>query len=456
MVMLTTINPSTGVKCGEYQLMSREDVMQIIAGMHVVWQTWQRSALEVRAGYLRELAKLLLKERDALAALMTQEMGKPITQAKSEVEKCALLCDYYAQNGAQFLQPELVSTEFHKSYSSFQPLGIIFAIMPWNFPLWQVMRFAVPNLMAGNAGLLKHAPNVTGTALMIEQLFLTAGFPTGLFRSLVVDVSLAPDIIQHPYVAGVTLTGSERAGKAVASVAGAALKKVVLELGGSDPYIVLADADLELAANECVLSRLNNAGQVCIAAKRIIVVESVKDKLQELVLNQAKNYVMGSPNAPDTMLGPMAREDLRADLHAQVQRAIAAGARCVLGGVLPTGPGYYYPATVLLDVPVDSPAFREEMFGPVICITGAKDTEEAIALANDTDYGLAGAVFTSDIKRGEVIARDQISAGVCAVNMHVSSDPRLPFGGIKHSGYGRELARVGMHEFLNIKTVVVA
>ncbi|HBI21598.1 MAG TPA: succinate-semialdehyde dehydrogenase, partial [Legionella sp.] len=329
-------------------------------------------------------------------------------------------------------------------------------IMPWNFPFWQVLRFAVPNLMVGNAGLLKHAPNSTGTALLIEQLLLEAGFPKNVFRSLIIDVDLAPFVIHHAHVAGVTLTGSNPAGKSVASEAGAALKKVVLELGGSDPYVILEDADLERAAEQCVLSRLNNAGQVCIAAKRMIVVECVKSAFEALVLAKAKTYAMGDPQDSKTTLGPMAREDLRAKLHDQVTRSIAAGARCLLGGTLPNRHGYYYPATVLTDITVDSPAFHEELFGPVICIIGAKDEEQAMRLANATAFGLASAIFTQDLEKGERLARDGIEAGTCAVNTLVASDPRLPFGGIKQSGFGRELSMEGMHEFVNIKTVIVS
>ena len=310
--------------------------------------------------------------------------------------------------------------------------------------------------MVGNAGLLKHAPNSTGSALFIEELMLKAGFPNGLFRSLVIDVSLSPFIIHHPHVMAVTITGSNLAGKSVAQEAGAAMKKVVLELGGNDPYIILEDADLELAAEQCVLSRLNNAGQVCIAAKRMIVVKKLKPLFEALVLKKAKTYLMDDPLNPNTLLGPLAREDLRIKLHDQVERSIKAGARCIMGGILPTNKGYYYPATVLTNVSNDSPAFREELFGPVICIIEAKDEAHALELANNTEFGLAGAIFTRDLIKGEALARKAIHAGTCAVNTYVKSDPRLPFGGIRQSGYGRELAIEGMREFVNIKTVIVS
>ncbi len=456
MAMMTTINPTTEQICGQYPLMNAIEVDTLIQDMHAVQKSWAHSPFETRKTCLLNLAHILLQNKQKAATLITNEMGKPMTQSLIEIEKCAKLCEFYREAGEAFLKPQMIQTEFYKSYRTFQPLGIIYAIMPWNFPFWQVMRFAVPNLMAGNGGLLKHAPNSTGTALLIEQFMLEAGFPKNLFRSLVIEVSLSPLIIQHPLIAGVTLTGSNQAGMSVASEAGAALKKVVLELGGSDPYIILEDADLELAAEQCVLSRLSNAGQVCIAAKRMIVVEKVKQAFEALVLEKAKTYIAGSPHDVATKLGPMARDDLRMKLKSQVERAIKAGARCLLGGKLPKGPGYFYPATVLTNVTIDSPAFSEELFGPVICIIKAKDTEEAITLANATPFGLAGAIFTKNLELGEEIARYRIDAGTCAVNTLVASDPRLPFGGIKQSGYGRELAIEGIHEFVNIKTILVA
>lgn len=455
MGVIQTINPATETTCGTYNIMSQDEVANIIEKMHRVQQSWSNCDIDLRMQCLDRAGDLLLKNKVNYATLITNEMGKPMTQAIGEIEKCARLCKYYAKESKRFLQPEMIQTEYYKSYRSFQPLGIIFAIMPWNFPFWQVMRFAAPNLMLGNAGLLKHAPNSTGTAIAIEKLFVEAGFPEGLFRSLVIDVDLAPFVIHHPHIQGVTLTGSNIAGQSVAKEAGMALKKVVLELGGSDPYVILEDADLDRAAEQCVLSRLGNAGQVCIAAKRLIVVNAVKEAFEAKVAEKVKQYEMGDPLDASTLLGPMARADLRTKLDDQIKRAIKKGARCVLGGVLPKGTGYYYPATLLLDVTVDSPAFREEMFGPVVCITGAKDETEALRLANQSEFGLAAAVFTSNIAKGEAIARDALIAGTCAVNVYVSSDPRLPFGGIKQSGYGRELAIEGMREFANIKTVIV-
>ena len=453
---IITINPATEEPCGHYSLMTQDDVNTIIQAMHPVQKNWSQSPLALRARCLSRLADLLLENKDVIATLITNEMGKPITQSIAEVEKCARLCEYYAKTGAAFLKAEPIQTEFYKSYRSFQPLGIILAIMPWNFPLWQAMRFAVPNLMAGNAGLLKHAPNSTGVALLLEKFIFKAGFPEGLFRCLVMDVSLVPFVIHHTHIMGVTLTGSNLAGKSVAAEAGAALKKVVLELGGSDPYVILEDADLDLAAEQCVTSRLNNAGQVCIAAKRIIVVKKVKAAFEALVFEKAARYILGDPLDPKTLMGPMARDDLRLKLHDQVQQSIAAGDRCVSGGILPTRKGYYYPVTILSDVSADSPALCEELFGPVICIINANDEEHAMRIANTTEFGLAGAVFTRDLEKGERLARTGIDAGTCSVNVSVSSDPRLPFGGIKQSGFGRELSSEGMREFMNVKTVIVA
>ena len=452
---IEVINPATGVLDKSYELMNQSQVDNILSTMEDVRATYVTTSWEQRRQLMQKVADLLEQQVDHFAAIITREMGKPITQAIAEVNKCAVLCRYYAEQAQSFLQDDLIKTDHSKSYRCYRPLGIIFAIMPWNFPLWQVMRFAVPNLMLGNAGVLSHAPNSTGIGLAIEQLFVDAGFPAGLFRSLVIDVDLAPWVIHHPLVKGVTLTGSERAGKAVASEAAQALKKVVLELGGSDPYVILADADLEHAAEQCILSRLNNAGQVCISAKRIIVVEEIKDQFEALILEKAKRYVAGDPTDSQTTLGPMARTDLRDQLHDQVQRCIEAGAHCLLGGQLPDGPGYYYPATVLTHIKPDSPACREELFGPVICLISAKDEGHALTLANDTIYGLGAAVFTKDLSKGEHIAANILNAGTCNVNMLVGSDPRLPFGGIGASGYGRELAREGLHEFSNIKTVVV-
>lgn len=456
MAVLKVVNPATENLLNQYETMPIEEVLAVIDNVEDARKNWCQSTWGERRRLMCKVAELLRENKDHYASIITEEMGKPITQARAEIEKCALLCEYYADHAEAQLQPELIDAERTKSYRSYHPLGIIFAIMPWNFPFWQVLRFAVPNIMGANAALLKHAPNSTGAALAIEKLFEQAGFPKHLFRSLVIDVDLVPAVIEHPKVAGVTLTGSGKAGAIVGSQAAQALKKVVLELGGSDPYLILEDADLDLAAEQCVTSRLNNAGQVCISAKRIIAVDAIYDQFVEKVLERVKNYQCGDPALESTNMGPMARLDLLEQLDDQVQRSIAAGVECVLGGERLTREGYYYAPTVFLDVKKGTPAYDEELFGPVVSILHAKDEKDAINIANDTPFGLGAAVFTRDIERGETIARDQLNAGTCVVNTLVASDPRLPFGGIKQSGFGRELAAEGLHEFMNIKTVVIA
>lgn len=453
---IEVINPATGKVDKKYELMSQKDIDKILTQMEKVRTDWLKTTFEARSQLMRNAAKILREQQTDYAKVITREMGKPISQAKGEIEKCTWLCEHYADHAEHYLQPELIKTESKKAYRCYQPLGIIYAVMPWNFPFWQVLRFAVPNLMGGNAGVLKHAPNSTGAALAIEKLFEKAGFPKGLFRSLVIDVDLSPYVISHPLVQGVTLTGSERAGTAVASDAAKALKKVVLELGGSDPYLILDDADLDIAAEQCAKSRLSNAGQVCISAKRIIVVEKIREAFLKKLMEQVAKFKCGDPMDENTTMGPMAREDLRKQLDDQVKRSIAAGAKCLQGGKPVSGDGFFYEPTVLANIKKGMSAYDEELFGPVVCIFDAKDEADAIRIANDSAYGLGAAVFTQDLARGEKIAREQLHAGTCNVNMLVGSDPRLPFGGIKRSGYGRELAAEGIHEFMNIKTVSVA
>jgi succinate-semialdehyde dehydrogenase/glutarate-semialdehyde dehydrogenase len=453
---ITTVNPATGKPLSSYKVFSAEKVTATIQATAQAQQQWQTTSFAERKQRMLAFAVLLQKKQKALAESITQEMGKPITQSMSEVEKCIWLCEHYAENAAVYLTEEVVPTEMRKSYVCYQPLGVIFAIMPWNFPLWQVLRFAVPNIMAGNAALVKPALNVMGTGLMIESLFKKAGFPTHLCRVLVIEVEQASQVIAHPQVAGVTLTGSVSAGKAVAQQAASALKKVMLELGGSDPYLILADANLEQAVEACLFSRLNNAGQVCIAAKRIILVPEVAERFKQLLLEKVALYSLGNPQLATTKLGPMARKDLRDTVHQQVTTSIQHGAKLLVGGTVPAGDGFYYPVTVLDAVKPGMPAYSEEIFGPVIALLEAQDEADAIRIANDVSYGLGAALFTQDIARGEEIACKQIRAGTCFVNRHVASDPRLPFGGIKHSGFGRELGREGIREFVNIKTIAIA
>ncbi|MGF1740297.1 NAD-dependent succinate-semialdehyde dehydrogenase [Vibrio profundum] len=426
MKTLDVINPSTGTLLNSYPIMSKDKVMSIVSEVGETQKQWRDSDGETRCKLMLNVAALLRKNNQKYAEIITQEMGKPIAQALREIEKCAFLCEYYAEAAEEHLKPRVIQAAHSKSYVSYQPLGIIFAVMPWNFPFWQVMRFAVPNIMGGNAALLKHAPNSTGAALAMEELFLEAGFPEHLFRSLVVDVDVVQSVIEHPLVCGVTLTGSGKAGAIVGAEAATALKKVVLELGGSDPYVILKDADLDHAASQCIESRLDNAGQVCISAKRLIVVDEIYDTFVEKVKAKVQEYQCNDPMNPSTNIGPMAREYLMHELDNQVQRSISAGATCLLGGKQLSRDGYFYEPTLLVDVKEGIPAYHEELFGPVVCVLKAKDEDDAIRIANDSVFGLAGAVFTQDIEKGERLAREKIHVGACAVNTKVASDPRLP------------------------------
>ena len=451
---LESINPANGEVVHTYDEMQWEQVNEVIESSHRAFLQWQQTQISDRAPLMKKAAAILQDRKEEFAEVMAIEMGKPVAQGRGEVEKCAWTCDFYAEHAQKYLAPELVQTDASKSFVTFQPLGIVLAIMPWNFPFWQVFRFAAPALMAGNAGLLKHASNVSGSALAIENIFQEAGFPPNLFRTLLVGSKNINAVIEHPLVKAVTLTGSTPAGKSVAAKAGSLLKKTVLELGGSDPYVILGDADLEMTVDTCVTSRLINGGQSCIAAKRFIVVEPLREKFERMFVEKMRAKKMGNPmEAVD--LGPQAKRDLRDDLHRQVQQSIQIGARLLLGGVLPDDQGAYYPPTVLTGVRKGMPAYDEELFGPVAAVITARDEEDAIRIANDSQFGLGAAVFTRDVTKGERIAAERLEAGCCFVNAFVKSDPRLPFGGIKESGYGRELSHFGIREFVNIKTVYV-
>lgn len=452
---LQTINPATGELLRDYPEMELPEVLSILDKVQEDYLLWRERPVAKRAALFQRLAELLRTEKEALGAVMTREMGKPISDAIGEVEKSAWVCEYYAEKGPGFLKDEPIETEASESFVTFQPMGIVLAVMPWNFPFWQVFRAAAPALVAGNAMVLKHASNVPECALTIEALFHRAGFPLNVFRSLMVTSAHASIAVAHPYVHGVTLTGSEEAGKKIAAQAGTQIKKTVLELGGADAYLVLADADIAAAAKCCVASRMINGGQSCIAAKRFIVVEAVRDEFEKAVVEAMRAYVMGDPTKKETKLGPQAREDLRDELHGQVQRCVAEGATLLLGGAVPEKPGAWYPATVLTDVKPGMPAYSDELFGPVASIIPVRDEHEGVKVANDTRFGLGGAVFTRDVAKGRKLAREQLHAGAIAVNDFVRSDPRLPFGGIRMSGYGRELSSFGIREFVNIKTVVV-
>ena len=452
---LEAVNPATGEKIKTYPEMTLDEVESRIYRAHQDFANWKTRAFSERAELMKKAAGVLRDKAGEFARLMALEMGKPVRDGRPEIEKSAWVCDHYAEQAETMLSPEIISTDAGKSYVTFQPLGVVLAVMPWNYPFWQVFRFAAPALMAGNAGVLKHSANVPGCALAIEDVFRQAGFPESIFQTLMIGGDRVEKVIENPLVKAVTLTGSKPAGQAVAATAGRLLKKSVLELGGSDPYIILEDADLEAAAAACAASRLLNSGQSCIAAKRFVVVEAVRHSFEALFVDQMRAKKMGDPMVESVEIGPQARFDLRDDLHRQVRQSVEKGARCLLGGKLPDGPGAFYPPTVLTDVHKGMPAYDEETFGPVAAVIGVKDEKEAIRVANDTVFGLGAAVFTRDIARGERIAATALDAGNCFVNAFVKSDPRLPFGGIKESGYGRELSHYGIKEFVNIKTVCI-
>ena len=454
-VGIKTFNPATEQPIKSYAQLSDIEINPLIDAAHAQFLIWRKTDYSQRATLMVNVAKLLRHKQEQCARLMAQEMGKPVQAGLLEIEKCAWVCEHYAEYAKEYLAPRLIHTQMQKSMVCYNPLGVVLGIMPWNFPFWQVFRFTAPTLMAGNVVILKHASISAGVGNLIEEIFLEAGFPEYGFQHFLLDKDRVSLVIEHEKVAAVTLTGSEGAGRTVAANAGLHLKKAMLELGGNDPYLVLSDADLDLAAQCIVDSRMNNCGQVCIAAKRVIVVQDVAEALVTKVNEQIERYKMGDPLDPATNLGPMARADLRKTLHEQVQMSVIAGARLIKGGVMPERLGFYYPPTLLTNVAPGMPAFDDELFGPVIAVITAKDESEAIRLANQSRYGLGAAVFTQNVAHGEHLAVHEIEAGACFVNALVASDPRLPFGGIKQSGFGRELSREGILEFVNIKTVAI-
>ncbi|MBI1939325.1 MAG: NAD-dependent succinate-semialdehyde dehydrogenase [Ignavibacteriales bacterium] len=449
---IQTINPATGKVEKTFKEISLDEIYDTAEKADATFRTWKEISFVERSRLMKNAANILREKKNEYGKILTLEMGKPITQAIAEVEKCAWVCEYYAENAERILAEEIVQTDASQSYVRFDPVGIVLAVMPWNFPFWQVFRFAAPALMAGNVGLLKHASNVQMSALAIEEIFLKAGFPKNVFKTLLIGSSAVECVINHPKVKAVTLTGSEPAGKKIAEACGKVLKKTVMELGGSDPFIVLEEADIEAAAKTAVTARLINNGQSCIAAKRFIVVEKIYDQFEKKFVELMNKVVIGDPMDQQTELGPIAREDLLLELDQQVKQSVAKGAQILCGGNRLNREGFYYAPTILANLKKGMPAYDDEIFGPVASLIKVKEESEAITVANDSLFGLGASLWTNDIEKAKQLA-SKIESGSVFINGMVKSDPRLPFGGIKNSGYGRELSHYGIKEFVNIKTV---
>jgi succinate-semialdehyde dehydrogenase/glutarate-semialdehyde dehydrogenase len=452
---LQTINPATGEPGKAYNPHSLDDAKAAAKAARTAFLDWRGTSFEQRSAVMHKAAEILRARKDEFARLMTHEMGKTVADGRAEVEKCAFHCDWFADHADEYLRRQPADIGGGEAFVTFNPIGIVLAVMPWNFPFWQVFRAAAPALMAGNGMLLKHASNVPGCALAIENVFHQAGVPKDLFRALLLSSRDVDVLIKDDNVAAVTLTGSVPAGKAVATAAGSVIKKCVLELGGSDAYLVLEDADIPQAAKIAATARMVNGGQSCIAGKRFIVVRSIIPAFEQALVDAMRGYEMGDPTKDGTKLGPMVSVKARDEIHSQVQESVTKGARLLLGGTIPDRPGAWYPATVLSDVRPGQPAHDEEVFGPVAAIIAAEDEADAIRIANASEFGLGSGVLTGDIDRGRRIAAEELEAGMSFVNENVRSDPRTPFGGVKHSGYGRECGGFGIHEFVNIKTVHV-
>jgi succinate-semialdehyde dehydrogenase/glutarate-semialdehyde dehydrogenase len=450
-----TVNPATGEPGRSYDQNSLDDARAAAAAAHKAFLEWRRTSFGERAAVVRKAAELLRARKEDYARLMTDEMGKTLNDGRAEIEKCSVNCDWFAEHAAQYLADEPRDIGGPEAFVTFNPLGVVLAVMPWNFPFWQVFRFAAPALMAGNGALLKHASNVPGCALAIEQVLHDAGVPRDLFRTLLLPSSAVEELIKDENVAAITLTGSVAAGKAVATAAGSVLKKCVLELGGSDAYVVLDDADIRAAARIAATARMVNGGQSCIAGKRFIVVRPVLEQFESALVDAMRGYEMGDPAKEGTKLGPMQSIKARDEIHRQVTESVRKGARLLLGGHVPDRPGAWYPATVLTNVLPGQPAHDEEVFGPVAAIIAAEDEVDAIRIANQSEFGLGSGVLTGNLDRGRRIAAEKLDAGLSFVNENVRSDPRMPFGGVKHSGYGRECSEFGIREFTNIKSVHV-
>jgi succinate-semialdehyde dehydrogenase / glutarate-semialdehyde dehydrogenase len=451
---IASVNPATGKTLNTFTAYSEAQINEMLTLAEDAFRSYRRTGFAERARMMLRAAEILETEKESFGRLMTSEMGKPLRAAIEEAAKCAWACRYYAENAAAFLAEEMIPTNATRSFIRYQPLGPVLAIMPWNFPFWQVFRFAAPALMAGNVGLLKHASNVPQCALAIEEIFRRAGFPRGVFQTLLIGADRVQGVLDDPRVMAASLTGSEAAGSKVASGAGKQIKKTVLELGGSDPFIVLASARIDEAVATAVKARTINNGQSCIAAKRFIIAEDIADEFQRRFVKGMESLTVGDPMEESTDIGPLATSEILSTLEKQVNQSLAAGARLLTGGKRLERPGNFYAPTVLVDIPKDSPAYSEELFGPVAALFRVHDLDEAIRLANDTKFGLAASAWTNDEQQRNRLI-DEIEAGLVFINGMVASDPRLPFGGVKHSGYGRELGVFGIREFVNIKTVWV-
>jgi succinate-semialdehyde dehydrogenase / glutarate-semialdehyde dehydrogenase len=452
---IASINPATGEKLREFAPFDDSEIEKRLKRTEKAFRKYRRTTFHERSELLEAAAELLFQEKKKFAQIITLEMGKLFRDSLAEIEKCARGCRFYAENGERFLEDEAAQTDAAESYVQYQPLGPVLAIMPWNFPFWQVFRFAAPALIAGNAGLLKHASNVPQCALAIEQIFCRAGFDDGVFQTLLIEPEQVEKVIVDPRVKAVTLTGSEKAGSAVASTAAREIKKSVLELGGSDAFIVMPSADFERALSIAVKARTINTGQSCIAAKRLIIADQIYDEFLNQFVDRMRALKIGDPMDPATEIGPLATEQILQGVHDQVQRSIAAGAKLLTGGNRIHGPGFFYEPTVLVDVPKESPAYREEVFGPVASIFRVRDAADAVGLANDTTFGLAASAWTNDLEEQKLFVSD-LDTGMVFINAMVASDPRLPFGGVKRSGFGRELGAAGIREFTNTKTIWIS
>lgn len=456
MADITTVNPATGENIKDYNYMSDDEVDNIIDASHKVFTKWRLVSADERAKVINSIGETLMKYKDELAELMTKERGKTLAGSLGEVDLCKAICDFTASEGVAALADDERDIEgIKKGLISYDPIGIIYGIQPWNFPAYQVFRYTIANLMAGNSILLKHASNVTGSGLLIEKIMQESDLPEGLFRTLIISHDQSEKVIQHEKVRGVTLTGSDVAGRVVAQQAAKVLKKTVMELGSNDAFIVLEDADLDLAAATCAHARLYNNGETCIAAKRFIVVDSVYDKFRDLVIEKFKSYKVGDPMEKSTDVGPMSSSKQRENLHKQVQESVDKGATITLGGEIPDKPGAFYPPTILENVKSDQPAYKDELFGPVAALIRAKDQEDALRIANDSRYGLSGAIFSKDEEKAINLAQQHFDTGMVYINGYDLVSPGLPFGGVKDSGYGREHGGFGIKEFVNIKAVHV-